>query len=180
MVLELLIGALALLLILGMAGGSTLFVFVLYPMLRNNALEKKYPTKVPGWKLRLSSPPPFNATLDDVAKALDLFLEVAVSTKGYSKSKLKKKVNGLYIEWLRPQNEDGKRYIVDQYGRKIAGDHSGDMIRVVVLDDDTLGSTAFFHEIGHEAHELEGIVDYNHEDKKMWNELIPACKKAFK
>lgn len=176
MVVEILLGLAMLVLILGLAGLSIFVAFFLPDMLKSIG----YPVKVPGWGMRLQSLPPMNATVDDVSKGLELFLDRAVSVKGYKRSALKKKLNAMQVQWLRPQNDDGSRFIIDQWGRKIAGDHAGNLIRVVVLDDDTLNTTAFFHELGHEAHELEGKVDYDHKDRAMWDDIVNWCNDNFK
>lgn len=179
MIVEIIIGILTLLLILGMFGGSMLLMFVIMPLMQKAALDKRFPIEVPGWGMKLNSTPPMNATVEDIAAGLQVFLDRAVEVKGYNKKDLKKKIDNLVVEFIRPTNEEGARYIVDQWGRKIAGDHTGDHIRVVVLKEDTLGRTAFFHEVGHEAHELENLVDYDHEDKVMWNDIVSFCKKKF-
>lgn len=180
MITEVIIGVVGTIFILGLAGFSLLFAFVLEPALRDSIMRRRYPLVVPGWKVRLNETPPFKASLEDVQKGLDAFLERCLAVKKYNKGELKAKINNLRIEWIRPQNPEGERYIVDDYGRKIAGDHSGDLIRVVVLPTDTLGSTAFFHELGHEAHEMEAKSDYAHEDAVMWEEIVTWCKKLFK
>lgn len=157
---------------------SILFIFVISPYAEKQKLSKQYPVKVPGWGMRLDSHPKMNATVEDVAKGLQIFLDECVKTKGYSKRKLKKKLNGLYVKWILVNNEDGGRYLLEN-GQRTAGDHSGDFIRVMVLTDDKLNDTAFFHELGHEAHELENLADYKHEDKVMWNQVVYNSKVTF-
>lgn len=154
-------------------------MFIAPPFIRKQNLKDEYPVKVPGWGMRLNSHPKMNATVEDVAKGLQIFLDECVKTKGYSKRKLKKKLNGLYVKWILVNNEDGGRYLLEN-GQRTAGDHSGNFIRVMVLADDQLDDTAFFHELGHEAHELENLADYKHEDKDMWNKVVYHSKLAFR
>ena len=173
---EILLGAIMFLMIVGLAGFSVFFAFFLPGILRSVG----YPVVVPGWGIRLQSLPPMNATVEDIARGLDLFVNRAVEIKRYNRKDLEKKINNMQVQWIRPKNKDGKRYIVDKWGRKIAGDHSGSLIRIVVLDDDTLDKTSFFHEIGHEAHELEDKVDYGHTDDQMWEEIVGWTRENFK
>ena len=81
---------------------------------------------------------------------------------------------------MRASNEEGERWIIDQYGRKIAGDRGGDICRVVVIDGDTFGTVAGFHEWGHGVHDTVGKVDYEHRDDIMWHDIVGWCKKEFR
>lgn len=166
--------------LIGMLAGGSLLIFFGFPLLEKKSLAKQYPVQAPGWNTRFTSAPPFDANVHTLSDGLRLFLNRAVAVKKYNKKELKNKLNGLYIKFIRSQNPDGKRYFTDEYGRTFAGDHQGDFIRLAVLDDDKLGDTAFFHELGHEAHEMEGIVDYNHEDDQMWKEIVGYCKDQFR
>lgn len=162
--------------IFALTGTAAFIAFILPNLLKGYG----YPVDVPGWKAKLNQLPPFNAALEDISNGLALFLDRAVLVKNYDRDKLRDKLNGLQILFIVADNEDGGRYIIDKFGRKIAGDHTDNLIRLVVLEEDTLDKTAFFHELGHEAHELEDKVDYEHEDLKMWSNVVGWCRENFK
>lgn len=166
--------------ILGMAGFSFALAFWILPGLKKMADDKKYSVIVPGWDVRLTEVPFFQNTLEDVGQALNCFFNRAVDVKNYNRDDLRTRLNQLKIQFVRHQNDTNERYIVDAYGRKIAGDHSGDEIRVVALESDTLNQTAFFHELGHAVHHLEKETDYDHSDEQMWSEIVVWCKKNCK
>ena len=176
---EIILITLGLVLILVPFVGSTALLLLL-PTIKRLSLQKRFPTTVPRWRTRLSSPPPFLNSIDDVAEALQLFLDTAVREKKYSYDELKKNLNSLYIEWVPSEGDFPKRYITDTLGRSIAGDHNGDLLRIVYLKNDTLNNIAFFHELGHEALELEGEYDYEHTDDVIWKDIVGACKTNFK
>lgn len=176
---EIIIALTAMLMILGMAGGSLLFVTFGIPTLNKLRDNQKYTIAVPGWKTRLKGPLPSGITPEEVARGLELFSEQAIKIKNYDKKDLKNSLNGLAIEFIKANNKDNKRYLLLDNGLRIAGDHSGNYIRLVFLASDTLDKTAFFHELGHEAHELEKKEDYKHEDDSMWKNIVPMCKSKF-
>lgn len=178
--LEIILAIIGILLIIGMAGGAMLLALVVLPWLKEFLTDKRYPIQIPGWKTRISNLPHFLNNLEDIGRALDLILNRAMDVKKYNKKDVLNKINNLRIDFIRPQNATGERYIVDEYGRKIAGDNRGNIIRVVALDDDTLSTIAFFHEIGHDLHEIENMTDYNHSDDKMWKDIVVWCRKNFK
>lgn len=165
--------------ILALFISSLLIIFILLPFLKNNAINYKYNTIIPNWDCRVNGLAHTKYSKEDLDRALRLFFDKVISIKKYDKKKLKSKISKLKIEFVRAVNEEGRRYIVDQYGRKIAGDHVGEEVRVVVLDGDNLRDTAFFHELGHVAHELKNVYDYEHEDTEMWNDVVGWCKDNF-
>lgn len=177
MVVEIVIGIAATALILGMALGSTLFAFVWYPRLRLKAMHKRFPL-LTKQGLRVAKIPIRSIKLPELERAIDMFVDRAVE-KGYDRKALLTEIGRTYLEFVRALNKEGKRYIIDAYGRKIAGDNNGEVMRVVVLDNDRLHQVAFFHEIGHMAHETKQKVDYDHTDDIMWHEVVGWCKKEF-
>jgi hypothetical protein len=163
--------------ILGMAGGSMLLAFVIMPWAQRRGLKRQYPlTTKQG--LMVSKIPVPGITLPDIERAVDMFLDKA-EAKGYDRKKMLKEFGSSQLLIIRAVNEDGKRYIVDEYGRKIAGDNNMQRIRLVVIDSDTWAPTAGFHEFGHLGHETKGTVDYEHKDDVMWNEIVMECKREF-
>jgi len=160
--------------VLSLAGVAVFIAFILPGML----WRAGYPITVPGWQTSLNQEPPFDATLADMGSALSSFVLLAADVKGYDKTALTDKLNNLKILWVPSESKD-KRFIIDKFGRSIAGDHTGDLIRVVYLESDKIGNTAFFHELGHEAHELEDKIDMAHEDKDMWNNIVMPLRGNF-
>lgn len=164
--------------ILGSAGGAALLAFVLLPWHAKKARERQYPL-VTKQGLRVAKIPVRSIKLLDVDRAVAMFIDRAVAHGEYRRSALLTELGQTYLTFIRAVNETNERYIVDAYGRKIAGDNDGRFIRVVVLDGDTLGVVALFHELGHMAHETKKKVDYDHTDDRMWHEIVGWCKKAF-
>jgi hypothetical protein len=176
-VIELVLGVVMLLVILGMATGATLLFFF-----GQAAIDKvKYPVKVPGWKMRMAEPPPFNATPADVGRMNQLLLKHAVA-KGYKKREVKKVLNNSLVRWVKADpGLDGKRAVVDPYGRTvkdketgevkpmlIAGWHTGHILFVVFVVKDVIEKTAYAHEVGHGLHTIKGKSDYDHVDGEMF------------
>lgn len=163
---------------------NTLFVFWIKRRSLMRQRAKEYPVTIQGWGLRMTEPPPFQATVDDVAGCLSLLLDKAVEVKGYSRKKAKAKLDWLNVTWIANDpylvKTGAIRHIRDGYGRIISGDHQGNNIRVVYRPEDRLGHTAFVHECGHELHELEGRRDMDHEDKVMWDGIVRPVKKALR
>ena len=176
---ELVLGLILIIGVLGFAGLAALFAFVLLPKIQMAFQDTQYPIEIPNWKTRINTIPAFKTSLDEMSAGLETFLNKTIEMKKYDRKKLIEKLNQQRIQFIRPDNEENARYIVDTYGRKIAGDHAGNTIRVVALDSDKLGQTAFFHELGHAAHQLEAKVDYQHEDDEMWQDIVIWCKKAY-
>lgn len=172
---ELIIGLVGLTVILGMFVGSLLVAFVLPPRVYAHQRKRRYPVVVPRYGMRLNSLPPTEGGLDTLVLGLDYLVKFAVAA-GYEKRPVLKKLAGLNVRWLKAEGD--KRFVVDSYGRKIAGDHSGDDVRVVWIPNDDLADTAFFHECGHELQELKGIIDYDHKDEVMWRDIVFWTKKA--
>ena len=128
--------------------------------------------------MRVSNIPVSTITIDDLSRSWKLFRARCVE-KGYDGKALDKEFGREFVEFVRAVNDEGARYIVDAYGRKIAGDRSGDVCRIVVIDGDTFDKVAGFHEWGHGAHATKGKVDYEHRDDVMWHDVVGWCKKEF-
>lgn len=175
---EILLIMLGIILILGMSGLAALLAFVILPKIEELSLDKAYPVQIPEWKLKINEAPFFQATIEDISNAITFFANRVSEIKGYKLSDVKNRLNEQRIAFVRPANPT-QRYIVDAYGRKIAGDHQGDKIRVVALSSDRLNQTAFFHELAHAVHRLENRTDYDHTDKKLWVDVVEWCKKNF-
>jgi hypothetical protein len=175
---EIVLGVVGTVLILGMAGGSTLFAFVLYPRWHKKTKDARYPL-VTKHGLRVAKIPVRGIKIEGIEKGVDMFITRAVEHGGYDRAALEAEFARSYLELVRAVNDDGKRYIIDRYGRKIAGDNDMENMRVVVLDDDKWQEVAGFHEFGHLAHETKGKVDYDHTDDIMWHEIVGWCKKEF-
>lgn len=157
------------------ASAAVFFAFILPGLLESVG----YPVVVPGWKMRLNSSPPFNTSLEELSKGLNELTDRCVELKSYDRKKVVKRINSLKVQWV-PSEGEGKRHIVDQWGRTIAGDKKGKFVRVVYLPEDRLGDVALFHEIGHDLHEIEGLVDYDHKDDLMWVNIVNHIKNKFK
>jgi hypothetical protein len=176
-IIELIVAAVLIVLILGFAASVTIFSFIIYPRMMRRAKEKQFPL-VTKQGLRVSKIPIRTITLEDIERGVELFIIKAVA-KGYDEAKMRTEFKTSYLELIRAVNEEGARYIIDQYGRKIAGDNNMQTLRIVVIDQDTWEKTAGFHEFGHLGHETKGKVDYDHTDDIMWHEVVGACKKEF-
>jgi hypothetical protein len=141
--------------------------------------ERDFPVEIPGWGMRMTEPPPFHRSLEQVGRLCEIVTDRSIKIKGYKRSKVLKKIAGLNVTWI-PAAEQGNRFIIDAYGRKIAGDHNGNHVRIVYLMSDRLSQTAMIHEIGHELHELERRIDYDHADDSMWVDVVEASKKEMR
>jgi len=187
-VIELILGVLMLCVILGM------FSFAMWMVFRGQQTIDKvmYPVVVPGWKMRMAEPPPFNCTPEEVGRMCQLLLKHAVA-KGYPKAKVKQTLNTSLVRWVKADPSlGGKRAVVDPYGRRVpvtdskgnqvyeankqpktapmlvAGWHTGKTLFVVFVPEDVIEKTAFAHEGGHGLHLIKGISDYDHADQEMW------------
>lgn len=174
---EIVIGVLGFLAIMAMAVGSSLLALVFIPAAERRAMNTRFPIKTKHG-LRLARIPVRGITVEDVERAVDMFVDKAVAN-GYDRTLLLAEFRRSYLEFVRAVNDEGARYIVDAYGRKIAGDNDGAVMRVVVLGTDGFAATAGFHEFGHLAHETKGKVDYDHVDDVMWTLIVGACKKEY-
>lgn len=176
------LGVLALVLILGWSVGITLFVFVLYPRLSNNKYESLFPISVPGWKTKLQSNPPFNATVDDIAIMNRCLLDEAVK-HGLKRKDVKKKLDNIRLKFIPhdpaiAHDTGGKLdvHIYDPWGgrdkdgklNRVAGWHEGDQVTIVYNKHSVLDDTGYAHEATHEIQELSGDTDYAHKNKKFW------------
>lgn len=175
---EIILAAIGISMILGMAAGATFLAFFFLPWLSKRAKEKRFPL-VTKQGLRVAKIPVRGIKLADIDKALDLFVDRAVSHGRYDRKALLSELGRTYLQLVRAVNDEGERYIIDAYGRKIAGDNDGETMRVVVLDSDKINTIALFHELGHTAHEIKGKVDFDHTDDIMWHEIVGWCKKEF-
>lgn len=177
---EITLAALAATGILGMATFATVFAWVWYPAWERRRRAAAYPHVVPGcWGLRVSDIPVSTIRVDDVARGVVMFVNRA-EAKGYDRAALIDLIARATIRFVR--GVDGRRYVVDEYGRQIAGDSrlGGREMMVVVIDGDEWQSVAGFHELGHLAHRTRDRVDYEHRDDVMWHEIVGWCKSAFK
>lgn len=123
---------------------------------------------IPGYQLKISGSP-FDS--DTIAKCLDLTTAAWIELKGNANEEIKNKFNQLIIDFVPGTvQEDGeiKRYIIDDFGRKIAGDTSNNIVRVVFLPSDGIGNTALVHELCHALHAINGVIDYDHADELVW------------
>jgi hypothetical protein len=187
-VIELVIGVIGLLVILGMAGFATWLAFFGQRTFDNIA----YPVKVPGWGMRLAEPPPFKSSVEDVARMNALLLKHAMA-KGYKKRAVKKTLNESKVRWVKADPQFlGKRAVVDPWNRRVpvkngdgtvkigpdgkpetkpllvAGWHQGKTLYVVFVPEDVIEKTAYAHEGGHGVHLIKNISDYEHADEEMW------------
>lgn len=167
-----LIGVVALAGIVSGATAVSLFSLVAWPAFVRGQKRRRFPVPVPGWGLRLSSRPPFNADVGDVERVLSLVTDRLVEVKGYSRKRVRRLWSRVTCQWVAADNPDAERWIVDEYGRKISGDYARGRIRVVYLPDDRLFQTAFAHELIHAAQEhFEGVSDYGHDDEEFWSDV---------
>lgn len=178
--------------------GLPLIAFVLYPWLHRRAYDALFPVRVPGWTTRLEGHPPFDATVDDFALMNRKILETAVSVKGYARSEVKAAINRIRVRYVRRDEHvmetwgTDKRpldqHIVDPWGRQhptegrplfVSGWHEGDTVYLVWGPRKTLAEIVYAHEMGHELHEIEGVVDMDHEDDEMWQEYEKLVIQSF-
>lgn len=155
---------------------SALLVVAYHRRSMRKQREKVFPIVVPGIGMRLSSAPPFKATVDDVADALLLLIAKVVDVKLYDRARVTEALGRVNVAWVPADTAlfgiGAMRHIRDEFGRVIAGDQRGDTLRVVYRNDDRLGNTAFVHECGHLLHTLEKLVDDDHKDERMWKQVI--------
>jgi hypothetical protein len=160
-----------------------IFVTALIALLARNGNNLGFPIVVPRWKNRLNGHPPFDSTVEDIARLNDHILRLAVA-KGYKKRDVKKKINGTRTNWIRADKSlSVARSVLDPWGRKVpvwngsetqmqtmtvAGWHNGDVLHVVYELKDHIEDTAYAHEMGHEILEMKGDADINHKDVDMW------------
>lgn len=177
---EIIIGILGLLFTFGLFGFAAVFSFKLAPALEAHNIKKRFPIELPPYGMRLNKLPG-QITKDDIYSGLLAFKSLCKQYKNYTDEELKLALLSLHIEFISPDNQERKRYIVDSYDRKIAGDIQGDFIRVVYLETDKLGNTAFFHELGHACHaKIENRSDYEHTDEAMWIKVVGESKELLK
>lgn len=174
---EILLAVVAAVAILGFTASVIVFSIWGAPAMQLRIMQRRFPISVPGTGMRVSRIPVSTITADDIARAWVMFRARCVA-KGYDGEALDAEFARDYIEFVL--GVDGERYIVDGYGRKIAGDRRGDVCRIVVVDGDTWEKTAGFHEWGHGAHETVGRVDYEHRDAIMWFEIVGWCRQEFR
>lgn len=171
--------------VLGMFVTSMAFALVVYPRWQNRQWQRVFPEPVPGWKARMSSPPPFAASADDVRALFDLMWHRVIEAKGYDAARARAVLNLALVYWvpadpaLEIQDPKLVRHVRDAWGRNIAGDTTDRVIRVVYRRDDRLGNTALAHELGHMLHRLERLMDLSHGDEVMWKRIVPAVKKEL-
>lgn len=177
-------------LVFGLLGFSLWFMLKGGSFLQKSFRENLYPVAVPGTQMRLAEHPPFKATVQDLAKANALLIQNA-ALKGYAASEIRKKLDGLFVHWVSADESlEGKRAVVDPYNRKttdgkpllVAGWHSGNVVKVVYLKEDSVESTAYIHELGHVVHELRKKTDYAHADLEMWGPegVVENTKKSMR
>lgn len=137
---------------------------ILVPLLASRRL---YPQKVPGYGIRMRGCP-YDPKL--VAQVLDdLIVEWREAFPAHSVRQCKACFKGDTIEWALGTKVDGvrQRWIVDRWGRRVAGvrGEQGDL--VVYLETDTIGATAFVHERLHDLDTMNGLAR-NHSDPRIW------------
>lgn len=168
--------------VLGLVGLSVLVIggtITTAVIIQTSNFNKEFRQDTPSYSIRMKGCP-FDPLL--MSSCLDYLVDTWHAEKGHSKEAIKARLDSLIVEFFPGTIEDDgeeKRYIVDSFGRKIAGDHSNNNIRVIVLSNDKLETTAFIHECCHELHELENIIDADHLDQKVWGKegVVSKVKK---
>ena len=138
--------------------------------------SEHYPQEVPNWRTRMKDCPFHPAEVEELLN--DLADEWDIEFPDLVRSSIEDKLHGLRISFVPNDkkiyedtinnNPPADRHIIDDYGRIIAGDHSGDYVRVVYNDADLarpkwnrVGPLALTHECAHELDELMGLGE-NH------------------
>lgn len=142
-----------------------LLTFVVTPWWHRRELRKRFPQRVEGFKARMRASKFSAGAIGDVL--LDVKTE-AVTRLNLDPRAVQAKLDGLMIDWIRIR-EGHARMFVDSYGRKVAGDHDGNTIRVAVKPTDKPGDTALVHECLHElAEAVLGHGDEGHVLDATW------------
>ena len=129
---------------------TLLSVFVLIPWLTKLNHRRQFKVRIPGFSVRMNQTTP-NISAANTALALRVFIAAyhnVVST-GPTRD-VAKLVKGLIaIRWVEASNPNNGRWISDSVGRRVSGMVTANIITCVFLPEDTIDTTALFHELTH-------------------------------